>query len=251
MRCKPLALARTSLACLACLAVCAAMPGPAQAADPVTTRQVARHRVAVDFGWDPTWTVGVGYSHGLRGRLGGHDARLGLRFDAPISTLHTMSSWRVAAQWTMLFRFPYTLGVAVSADAGVVYGRDPTGRKIGWSSELAVQPGSYWRAWSLGLDLRWRSVPLLALEHSARVASTFEDRYPDGDGHGDGPRNGLLAFPSHKLLLGVAAGGAIVDRVGLFARGGFAWQPQRQRVVNFPALGQLPFYLQVGVDARW
>lgn len=222
-------------------------------AEPVLTREVALDRVGIDFGWDPIWVLGVGYSRGWPGALRGHDARLGLRYEAPVALWPGCGAWRLMASGTAMVRLPWWLGIATSVDTGVVRARDVTGERTGWSLELGTQAGLFRWAWSLGLDLRWRTVPLVSVRPSSVVAETFDERYPEGTtGSGpSAPASGVLAFPSHTLLLGAVVGGRVLRRMGLFARGGWAWQPQRQGLLSHPALGQMPFYVQAGVDVRW
>ncbi|MCA9712303.1 MAG: hypothetical protein KDK70_41085, partial [Myxococcales bacterium] len=193
------------------------------------------------------------YSRGWRGVLRGHDGRLGLRYEAPVVLWPGCGAWRLTASGTAMVRLPWSLGIATSLDTGVVRARDVTGDRTGLGLEVAAQPGRFRRAWSVWLDLRWRTVPLVSVHHSAVVAETFDDRYPEGTtGSTDrAPRDGVLAFPSHTLLLGAGIGGRVLRRLGLFVRGGWTWQPQRQGVGSYPALGRMPFYAQTGVDLRW
>ncbi|MCA9650221.1 MAG: hypothetical protein H6712_10870 [Myxococcales bacterium] len=221
-------------------------------AEPVLTRKVALDRVGLDFGWDPIWVLGVAYSRGWPGVLRGHDGRLGLRYEAPVSLWLGGGAWRLMASGTALVLPHRSLGIATSIDTGVVRARDVTGDRTGWSLELGAQPGVFRWRWSAGLDLRWRTVPLVAVHPSAVVAETFDDRYPEGTSGGtSGPRDGVLAFPSSTLLLGAVIGGRVLRRWGAYLRGGWAWQPQRQGVLSHPAIGQMPFYLQAGADLRW
>ncbi len=220
-------------------------------ADPVVARSVPIHRVGATFEWDPIWAVGLRYDRGLPFLIRGHDARVGVRYASPVATWATFQTWRWTAEWTMAFWLPRTLGITTHAETGVVHTRDVTGTKTGWSAELGLGPGTYWPWWSLGLDLRWRGVPVAGFRHSDVVAETFDDRYPDGHGNDEGPRDGPRAWTSQRVLCGLFVGGNVLGRVGLFARGGLSWQPQRQGRLSHPAIGQLPFYVQLGVDGRW
>lgn len=112
-------------------------------AEPVLTRKVALDRVGLDFGWDPIWVLGVAYSRGWPGVLRGHDGRLGLRYEAPVSLWLGGGAWRLMASGTALVLPHRSLGIATSIDTGVVRARDVTGDRTGWSLELGAQPGVF------------------------------------------------------------------------------------------------------------
>ena len=67
---------------------------------PIIAADVPEHSMGASFGFDPTWTLGVGYWHGWRHVLGEHDARFDLAFEAPVVLIPTGLNWKATAGLT-------------------------------------------------------------------------------------------------------------------------------------------------------
>lgn len=220
---------------------------------PVVSGDVPEHALGASFGFDPTWTLGIGYWHGWRHVLGEHDARFDLALDAPVVLIPTGQNWRLTAGLTPLFHVRNRFQIAVSFATGVSMAQNVLGRKLAWVFQTAFRPGLYVDRGHFAADLSYRVALNTRVWHSDVVQETFRDRYPPGsfaEKSETGPFDGWYAFRSQRLRVGVT-GGVTAGIVGFFAGAGFQYTPQPPGILMNSALGTFPFYANVGMDFRW
>lgn len=255
-------------ALLATLAVVAADVARAQL--PPNGRDIPQHRLAVSFGWDPVWVVGIAYARAVRD-VGGHDGSLEVTLHFPPVLLRDLDAWKLSVGATGLFVASRSdLGLAAGAHTSLAATHDATGRKLAWAFDLTLHPGVYGTDGTIALDCGWRQGLATSMHHADAVRDLFAERYGGADStripaqrvaHSGadaapdaaaaGPHDGWFRFPARRFRLGLAGACRFGGTTGLQAAVGFERTAQKQGIVANPTLGQLPFTLQAGVEGRW
>jgi hypothetical protein len=218
------------------------------ASEVVVSHQPAQQSLWLDFGWEPTWILQIGYTHPLKTDW---PSAIHGALTVPLVLAPRLNAWKLAAGSQTLAPLYRNWRMTVYGGAVSVRAQDATGTKTGFGGELALRPGHYAGRWAVAADLHARHILSSWFTHSRAAQDLFNDRYPDRVNGSIAPKNGWYANPSSTFGAGVAGGGMISHRISIWGRGGYAWIPQAQGIAVNPSIGQLPFYIHSAVGYQW
>ena len=237
----------------AVFAVCLTLVAlPARAQVLVRSAELPAYAVFLSFGWDPTWTLGVGAVFGVDEAIAGHDLGLELELTAPLALLPSLSHWKLlgGAGLVVPLGADEGLGLGVDLETGLAVSDDAASRNVAWVLELTMAPGYYSRDGALALELGWRGALATYVTHHALVEDTFRDRGPEARA-GDGPQDGWSPLAASRARVGLTGHVALSTGARVFGAVGFEFTSQAQGVVSSPPWLKPPFYGTLGVDASW
>jgi hypothetical protein len=112
---------------------------------------------------------------------------------------------------------------------------------------VGIYPALRFDRWYLGAGARLYLPVLLRIDHSDYVDDTFSG-LPDSP---DSAADGWYALPSIAVRTGLLGSFNLGERLLLTGEAGFAWYPSSLTgVFDAMMIGQIPFYLELGMGYR-
>jgi hypothetical protein len=143
------------------------------------------------------------------------------------------------------------LGLLTGVSLGLRTASDDTGSKIGARLISSLGAGYFRNPWSVVLGLESATTFATHVTHSEAVRDLFRDRYLDGQGEGDGPKDGWYALGSHEFRTQLAGGLRLSEAFAMFVNLGWVFE-RHLGVVNVNApISALPFVIGLGGEFRW
>jgi hypothetical protein len=187
------------------------------------------------------------YFHALRNSINGVE-RFGLMAQAQIPLFS-----QKGLDWD--FRLGLGALIPVSGNFKAIMGlswnfsrtEDLNGRYLHSGFKLDLFPGYYGKKWAFAPHLAYQYQPWIHIRHADYSVKSFQNRYPDGKGAFNSPKNGWFWQSYSCLQFGMAVAFRQPSwQINLTA--GFQHFPNRLGLVSFPDIGILPFYggLQFG-----
>ena len=233
------------------LAVLLVAGGSARARVLGDARDVPTDRVSLELQNDPVLLLEAGYGHDwpeLR------QLQLEAALTVPLLNIHRLDDFELSLGASLELWRRGRWGLRGGLFGSVAFTSNAAGDFAALGLELVLAPGYFDERWFLALDLRVRATVAAHLSHSDRVRDTFDERYPEGTpeaGRINGPRDGWVAFPATRYVVGLAGGYTIARRVTVYGAGGLDILPAAEGVFFGPGISVIPFYGILGAAVHW
>ncbi len=232
------------LAILAALA--ASIPTAWAQLPPLSGREVPEHSLALRFGWDSTWTVGVAYTMSKENVFFQHDGSFDAALDIPIAFLGRLSDWKFSIGSTTRFTIDGDWAVAWVSHTTLIRSTSAAGRTFTIGSTTMLRTGAYGSDGAAVFDLSMRVADMTNIAHSDLVRATFDER---PIGAVPGPRGKWCRNTSQRIGFGLAA--ALESDRDAFSLGfGGVEHSAESGLEAGPMLGQLPFHFVAGWERK-
>jgi hypothetical protein len=233
-------------AALVLLMTLASAPAARAQAVPPWPAAPPQNGMLVQVGLEPHLVFSIGYLWPLssRGTLSNIGAGAGLKLSPYLLSRGAgRLNLIVAGQWEPTDRW----GATGTAQLYLARGRNRAATTHGFGFEARVAPGYHGERWSAAADLGWQSTVVSHIRFSGPAQDSFDERYPDGAGPGDGPVDGWYRGTAHRFRVGFLATRTIDPGLAVQAGLGSLFTLQRQGIRLGFAHGQVPAYLEASV----
>lgn len=233
-----------------------AIANPTFAVNEAVAKRSERDAFGLTFDSTAWLTVELSWARRLGVRPAGTQLFAGAGLSLPVllwAQTGSLDSVRASGRVTWLPIVARAFHLAFDLETGLATQHSVMGTWVGIDAQLTAFPSVSFKHGSFGALFACRQGISTYVHHSDYVRAAFEDRYPAGvTGGVTGPRDGFIAFPFRRYLVGLAGAVHVHQRWSLSLSTGLAFTVHAYTAgaADTMAVGQWPFFASLGVVFR-